>query len=465
MAVRTPSYVYHDKKAKKYYSYITYNKKVYRRPRRNNRDEAVRDAEDIKREIEEVKASEQPKYAKDFKPYKDPAHPYLINVTNTHKEVVTQAAVSEGDYGRVKAHKWHLSDGYAQGYVNRNLVRMHHFILGKPEDGYVVDHIDSTRLNNIRSNLRHATRSQNSQNARKKGKNTYIGVQYTKGKYQATHSTIYLGVFVNEEDAARMYDIYAFQNGGPCSLTNGLITYEKAMRVKITIPSSIPKKVRDLPDYIHRAGKKFRCSFTNNAQQHWSPRLDTLEEAIEELSKMKAIVDEQNISKRKRIQITRNKDNQVVILTTKGDEILVDEDLWYKLSEYKWYTDNGYVKGYVDGANIRMHRFVMYLKTGESIPKGLIVDHINNVRSDNRAENLRIASYSLNNHNRRKWGARSKYVGVTKDNSRYLSNIKKNGEKHYLGTFPTEREAAIAYNNKAMELHGKNAKLNIIEDE
>jgi hypothetical protein len=41
-------------------------------------------------------------------------------------------------------------------------------------------------------------------------------------------------------------------------------------------------------------------------------------------------------------------------------------------------------------------------------------------------------------------------------------NIYKNGKKYSEGGFETAVDAAIAYNNMAVKLHGKFAKLNII---
>lgn len=61
----------------------------------------------------------------------------------------------------------------------------------------------------------------------------------------------------------------------------------------------------------------------------------------------------------------------------------------------------------------------------------------------------------------------SKFKGVSyyKGNStnRWIAYISKNKKKHHLGYFPTEIEAAKAYNEKAKELHGEFAKLNKIE--
>jgi len=45
---------------------------------------------------------------------------------------------------------------------------------------------------------------------------------------------------------------------------------------------------------------------------------------------------------------------------------------------------------------------------------------------------------------------------------RYIATIAENGKTKHLGTFKTEKEAAIAYNKKALELWREFAKLNVI---
>lgn len=68
-------------------------------------------------------------------------------------------------------------------------------------------------------------------------------------------------------------------------------------------------------------------------------------------------------------------------------------------------TDKGY---YVTGLNkkrLLLHRVIWELNFGE-IPKGYEIDHINMDRSDNRISNLRIASRTENNLNRKKYKGR-----------------------------------------------------------
>lgn len=73
-----------------------------------------------------------------------------------------------------------------------------------------IDHRDLNRANNIFTNLRKATRSQNIFNSPKKSNNTsgYKGIDFHKGKYWRTRIQVNgkvttLGYFLNIEDAAK----------------------------------------------------------------------------------------------------------------------------------------------------------------------------------------------------------------------------------------------------------------------
>ena len=61
--------------------------------------------------------------------------------------------------------------------------------------------------------------------------------------------------------------------------------------------------------------------------------------------------------------------------------------------------NNNYRKGIVNGNEIREHRLVWMYHNGD-IPNGLIIDHINRKQNDNRIQNLRAVTYSMNNKNR-----------------------------------------------------------------
>jgi group I intron endonuclease len=67
---------------------------------------------------------------------------------------------------------------------------------------------------------------------------------------------------------------------------------------------------------------------------------------------------------------------------------------------------------------------------------------------------------------KKRFDTSSKYVGVSrrKESGKWRAIIVYKKKSIEIGRYDTEKEAAIAYNTKAIELYGKNAKLNIIED-
>jgi len=157
-----------------------------------------------------------------------------------------------------------------------------------------------------------------------------------------------------------------------------------------------------------------------------------------------------------------------IILTKKNDEIFVDDDDYVCLSKLKWHVSN---KGYaVRGAKnkIFMHKII------NKTPKGWITDHVNGNKLDNRKSNLRTCSLSQNNSNKGKYNIKkmgacySKFKGVyaykknKKGDKVYLAKINFDYKVFYLGCFSSEEEAAVAYNKKAIEIHGEYAYLNTL---
>ena len=95
------------------------------------------------------------------------------------------------------------------------------------------------------------------------------------------------------------------------------------------------------------------------------------------------------------------------------------------------------------------------------------VDHIDGDKTNNHYENLRYATHLENGGNRKKQTGSSSsiYKGVSwnKQSKKWSGQIKKNGVKHHLGLFESERAAGEAYNTAAV-LYLKNfAKLNTLD--
>jgi len=117
-----------------------------------------------------------------------------------------------------------------------------------------------------------------------------------------------------------------------------------------------------------------------------------------------------------------------------------------------------YVALSINGRKTLLHR----LLTGA--PSGKVVDHINGDGLDNRRHNLRVCDPAQNLWNAK---GRSKVTpkGVRKSGSKFSAKIMRCGVVHYLGVFSTASEAAAAYNEAALRLHGEYARLNIMAAE
>lgn len=115
---------------------------------------------------------------------------------------------------------------------------------------------------------------------------------------------------------------------------------------------------------------------------------------------------------------------------------------------------------------MRGARLVWVMYNGE-IPDGMVVDHINRVRDDNRVENLRLATpkqNSANKHNEAEEYS-SKYRGVKKDHhGRWVAQISGDKIDIILGKFDNEDAAAACYNHAAKEKYGEYAFLNPVPE-
>lgn len=121
-----------------------------------------------------------------------------------------------------------------------------------------------------------------------------------------------------------------------------------------------------------------------------------------------------------------------------------------------------YIK--IDECLIQTHHIVWAMHHGK-YPEGRL-DHINGSRSDNRIENLRLATACENSTNRASAsGSTSNHLGVhfRIDCGLWRAQISKHGKRTHLGLFDNELDAARAYNAAAIQLHGQFARLNQID--
>lgn len=106
---------------------------------------------------------------------------------------------------------------------------------------------------------------------------------------------------------------------------------------------------------------------------------------------------------------------------------------------------HGYLATSVDGARHRNHRLIWMWMTGDD-PGDLQVDHINRNPSDNRWENLRLATHSQNMSNTHRSDNTSGIPGVTwfKSRKKWRVQLRVNGKTKHVGYFSTKIEACAA---------------------
>lgn len=160
-----------------------------------------------------------------------------------------------------------------------------------------------------------------------------------------------------------------------------------------------------------------------------------------------------------------------LITLTQGKFAQVDDWNYASLNQYKWCANRSRGTYYamrniwVEGKQkqIKMHRLIM------NTPEDKEVDHQDHNGLNCQEHNMRNATHSQNHMNKKPRGD-SKYLGVSWDKSKnrwrtYIQTRQTPDHKRktlYSGTFKTEIEAALAYNEKAREFHGEFANLNII---
>ena len=159
---------------------------------------------------------------------------------------------------------------------------------------------------------------------------------------------------------------------------------------------------------------------------------------------------------------------------TKGYEALVDDVDYENVSRFKWQAD---IQRRLDGTvrnvyatrrfaavagkrrSVFLHRYLLNLRDPM-----IQCDHIDHDGLNNSRQNLRVADQSQNAQNQRKqFNTRSVWKGVhshKRGNKRWEARIQIQGHRISIGYFATERDAAKAYNDVAVNAFGEYACLN-----
>jgi hypothetical protein len=163
-------------------------------------------------------------------------------------------------------------------------------------------------------------------------------------------------------------------------------------------------------------------------------------------------------------------DGVVHIPLVSGHEALIDERDLELASAFVWCVMRSrggtYVAATVPVAMqekwpyryIKLHHLILGITDGSE------VDHKDRNGLNCCRNNLRAATRSQNGANR-VWprGAKSKYRGIAPTGKKWLAHIQFKRKQIHLGVFPTEEEAALAYNAAAVLFFGEFSVLNQIE--
>ncbi|MDR1626432.1 MAG: HNH endonuclease [Spirochaetia bacterium] len=153
-----------------------------------------------------------------------------------------------------------------------------------------------------------------------------------------------------------------------------------------------------------------------------------------------------------------------MFIEIKGYPVEVDDEDAGRVSAHSWWlssspeTDSHVVcfSARIGSKITKLHRFI----AGD--PVGLVVDHKDGNRLNNRKSNLRACTVRKNNMNRGMTGFnKSGYRGVhfSKRNGKWRALISLNNRNIHLGYFERVRDASAAYEKAAELLYGENRRV------
>lgn len=104
--------------------------------------------------------------------------------------------------------------------------------------------------------------------------------------------------------------------------------------------------------------------------------------------------------------------------------------------------------------DIYIHQLVAMAFLGHK-PNGYkkVVDHVNDIKTDNRLENLQVVTHRFNTYKTQgKYASNYKGVCWDKERNKWMAKFYLNGKHLFLGRFNTEEEAKNCYQNKLKDI-------------
>jgi hypothetical protein len=142
------------------------------------------------------------------------------------------AMVDDEDFEFLNQWKWSVHKGknnsfYAKrnsnstdGLLKRKNILMHREIMKITDPNIIIDHEDHNGLNCQKSNMRSCNHSENNKNRSSHGASKFLGVSWQasikrwRAEIKNNNVKEYIGVYINEVDAAKAYDKKAIKLHG-----------------------------------------------------------------------------------------------------------------------------------------------------------------------------------------------------------------------------------------------------------
>jgi HNH endonuclease len=381
--------------------------------------------------------------------------------------------VSKCDVERVLKHRWSMWN-----YPHcREIGNLHHLVIGArpahipPE--WVVDHANGDIMDARLSNLRWVTPKFNAWNTKinDKASSKYRGVSPYFDKWRANSLHQHLGIFVDEREAGMACAKHAIAEFREWAMTSHVL-------LKNFTPAEIArmKDEIDAGESVHKSTKTLPMGITySKSYQKYIVRCagvyvgsyDTVDEAVKSLERYREEKLRTQWETHKRTKILRDPTDGAAVIALSGDVGIglyakVPEELWHELTfQTSWHISRGYASTTKNRRTVALHVVVWSkLNPGYKAIKGFSIDHIKpELILDNRAQNLRLASYSNQARNKRSRGT-SKYPGISFDKVRnkFVGSVSVDGKRHQVRA-DTELEAVKALNALRVRLLGPDTPL------
>ena len=320
-----------------------------------------------------------------------------LDISDKNGVIIAKTIIDEYVYDIItnkNASVFLTNDGYCQIYIEGKccaLSRYIYFVIYAKEEiqGAVIDHINSDKLDNRMQNLRQLTIQQNANNRSKtkNAKSLYYGVARDHDKWRCTleHCGDIHNFYYHEElHAAYHYNLLVKQFN--------LQSYRKLNNIEK--PNNFVLQIRNQK-----------------------------RKTVNKIMTTAAIV-------------SKNKSGIAVIRTNNGTEILVDDDDFWKLIQYKWHLNKkGYPLTTIRKPGEKRTSSIISRMVMNCSGDNNVVDHIDGNILDNRKHNLRILTVGQNGTNKTKSCKNtSGYIGVSiLPNNKWKYKLSFKG-KHYCKT-------------------------------